>query len=241
MPLCLPISPLITWRQCTLEGAGGGGCSLQPCLPTILVFPAGRDLARSARPCSCPGPDSLHAEKESWQSQKNRSPSTFCDKNINQHLFKSQQIFSEHFPCARHRADYIGLRASVSKVHNQGLKEQGPRKAVCASELRIEMLAISLPQPYSTVGTSPPQSTRSSCLLSQPELPGSQQVPRLSPSKAQPGLPRLAFISRGPGMGKGHELPGFQSAISSRYFSLPSIGIFWGNSHFCKAAQLIAD
>lgn len=166
MPLCLPISPLITWRQCTLEGAGGGGCSLQPCLPTILVFPAGRDLARSARPCSCPGPDSLHAEKESWQSQKNRSPSTFCDKNINQHLFKSQQIFSEHFPCARHRADYIGLRASVSKVHNQGLKEQGPRKAVCASELRIEMLAISLPQPYSTVGTSPPQSTRSSCLLS---------------------------------------------------------------------------
>lgn len=101
----LPISLLITWSQGTLEGAGGGDGSLQHCWLPIRVFPAGRDLGRSTRPFFCPGSDSPHARKKAWLSQRDRPLSTFCDKNINHSLFKSQQIFSEHFPCARHWAD----------------------------------------------------------------------------------------------------------------------------------------
>lgn len=66
-----------------------------PCLS------AGRDLRRSIRPFTRPGPDSLHAEKEIWPSQGDSSLSIFGDKNINQSLFKRKQIFSEHFPCVR--------------------------------------------------------------------------------------------------------------------------------------------
>lgn len=148
---CLPISLLIAWRkesQRTSEGAGGGGCSLPHCLLTVLVFPAGRDLGRSIHPFFCPGRDSLHAEKETWPSQRHNSPSILGDKNINHSLFKSQQIFSEHFPCARH------ANPLSPKFISRGLsnKDQGRKQS---SDTRIYMLKISLPDPTLTPPSAP--------------------------------------------------------------------------------------
>lgn len=148
---CLPISLLITWRkesQRTSEGAGGGGCSLQHRLLTVLVFPAGRDLGRSIHPFFCPGLDSLHAEKKTWPSQRNNSPSILGDKNINQSLFKSQQIFSEPFPCARH------ANPLSPKFISRGLSNED-RGRKRSSDTRMYMLKISLPHPTLTPPPAP--------------------------------------------------------------------------------------